>query len=220
MLDLEPRGLGPRRPIDLGPYDGLAFRLGCPAHWLSEGLIGNRVDSEGVKISRENKLGNHIVSTTKGTKLRPEMIALSALALTLGLGWASREYAFAQEKSAVKSQTVTLDQVKMNDYSDQGKQVGKIGIYVNGDAPRSSNFVTGRFVLDPGQSPHTPHTHAEEEVMIIESGHGDIFCDGKTTKVGPGSVMFTAPNDPHGIVNTGKTPLVFYFIKWEAKAKN
>ncbi len=35
------------------------------------------------------------------------------------------------------------------------------------------------------------------------------FGDGKTTKVGPGSVMFTAPNDLHGIVNTGKTPLVF-----------
>lgn len=142
---------------------------------------------------------------------------MSAVVLALGLGWASRELAFAQEKAAVRSQTVTLDQVKMKDYSDQGKQVGQIGIYLEGDAPRSSKFVTGRFVLDPGQTPHAPHTHVEEEVMVIESGQGEIFCNGKTTKVGPGSVMFTAPNDPHGIVNTGKTPLVFYFVKWEAK---
>ena len=32
--------------------------------------------------------------------------------------------------------------------------------------------------------------------MIIESGHGEIFCDGKTTKIGPGSVMYTAPERP------------------------
>jgi mannose-6-phosphate isomerase-like protein (cupin superfamily) len=160
------------------------------------------------------------VSQLKRSGFRPETIVVSVVALALGLGWLSREFAFAQEKAAVRSQTVTLDQVKMKDYSDQGKQVGKIGIYLDGDAPRSSKFVTGRFVLDPGQTPHAPHTHVEEEVMIIESGHGEILCDGKTTKVGPGSVMFTTPNDPHGIVNTGKTPLVFYFVKWEAKGKD
>jgi mannose-6-phosphate isomerase-like protein (cupin superfamily) len=160
------------------------------------------------------------VSQIKRSGFRSETVVVAAVALALGLGWMSREFTFAQEKAAVRSQTVTLDQVKMKDYSDQGKQVGQIGIYLEGDAPRSSKFVTGRFVLDPGQTPHAPHTHVEEEVMIVESGHGEIFCDGKTTKVGPGSVMFTTPNDPHGIVNTGKTPLVFYFVKWEAKGKN
>ena len=39
-----------------------------------------------------------------------------------------------------------------------------------GDTPASTKFVTGRFVLDPGKTPHPPHTHAEEEVMVIESG--------------------------------------------------
>ena len=56
--------------------------------------------------------------------------------------------------------------------------------------------------------------------MVIEKGNGEIFCDGKTTKVGPGSVMFTTPNAPHGIVNTGKEPIVFYFIKWASKPKS
>lgn len=151
--------------------------------------------------------------------LQPGTIVAVTLALGLGLGWAFREYAFAQEKALVTSRTVNLDQVKMTEYKDRDKAVGQIGVYVAGDAPRSAQFVTGRFVLDPGQTPHLPHKHVEEEVMIIESGTGEIFCNGETTKVGPGSVMFTAPNDPHGIVNTGKTPLVFYFVKWESKAK-
>ena len=50
--------------------------------------------------------------------------------------------------------------------------------------------------------------------MIVTAGAGEISCDGKTTAVGAGSVMFTAPNVKHGIKNTGKEPLTFYFVKW------
>ncbi|WP_406700979.1 cupin domain-containing protein [Singulisphaera sp. Ch08] len=157
------------------------------------------------------------VSTNQRSKCRPETIAFSAVLLAVILGWASREYVFAQSKAAARSQTVPLDQVKMSPFSYEGKPVGQVGVYLEGDTPKSSKFVTGRFVLDPGQTPHAPHAHVEEEVMVIESGQGEIFCDGKTTKVGPGSVMFTTPNDSHGIINTGKSPLVFYFIKWASK---
>ncbi len=107
----------------------------------------------------------------------------------------------------------------MKEYRYQEQPAGQIGLYVAGDTEASTKFVTGRFVLDPGKTPHAPHTHVEEEVMIVESGSGEIFCDGKTTKVGPGSVMFTEPNAPHGIVNTGSTPLVFYFVKWAPRPR-
>jgi mannose-6-phosphate isomerase-like protein (cupin superfamily) len=141
-----------------------------------------------------------------------------ALVFALALGWGTREVAFALEKAeTAEAQTVTLDQVKMGEYRYDGQPCGQIGIYVKGDSPKSSKFVTGRFVLDPGKTPHPPHTHLEEEVMIVEKGTGEIFCDGKTTKVGPGSVMFTTPNAPHGITNTGDMPLVFYFVKWADK---
>jgi mannose-6-phosphate isomerase-like protein (cupin superfamily) len=145
-------------------------------------------------------------------------IAPMALAAALGLGWALREAAFARERAdRVVSQTVTLDRVEMVEARDKDRPVGKIGFYVRGETPASSNFVTGRFSIDPGKTPHAPHTHPEEEVMIVESGRGEIFCDGKTTTVGPGSVMFTTPNAPHGITNTGEVPLVFYFVKWGTK---
>ena len=154
-------------------------------------------------------------------RLRPRTstVVLGAFAMALALGWASRERSFAQDKAALKSRTVTLDQVKMTDYSDRGSVVGKLGIYLAGDTPGSSRFVTGRLVLDPGKTPHPPHVHPEEEVMVIEQGTGEIEVDGQVTKVGPGSVMYTTPNVPHGIVNTGATPIVFYFIKWDAGSK-
>jgi mannose-6-phosphate isomerase-like protein (cupin superfamily) len=139
------------------------------------------------------------------------------LAIVLGLGWATRELTLAADStSPLKSRTVNVDQVTMNEFRYQDEAVGKNGLYVSGDTPASTKFVTGRFVLAPGKTPHAPHTHAEEEVMIVETGQGEIFCDGKTTKVGPGSVMYTTPHAPHGITNTGTTPLVFYYVKWES----
>ena len=74
--------------------------------------------------------------------------------------------------------------------------------------------MTGRFIIDPGKSPHAPHVHDDEEMLIVEAGQGEIICDGKTTKVGPGSVMYSTPNVAHGINNTGHEPLTFTFVKW------
>ena len=142
----------------------------------------------------------------------------AGLAMVLAAGWSYREIAFARERAGeVKSVTINLDQVEMKGATDRGQPVGENGVYVAGDTPASTKFVTGRFVLPPGKTPHLPHTHVEEEVMIIERGHGEIFCDGKTTKIGPGSVMYTTPNAPHGITNTGDEPIVFYYVKWEGR---
>ncbi len=142
----------------------------------------------------------------------------AGLALVLAAGWSYREVAFALEKAPeVTPATMKLEQLKMVDFVNNGQTVGQNGVYMAGDTPASKKFVAGRFLLLPGKSPHPPHTHSEEEVMIIESGRGEILCDGHTTKVSPGSVMYTTPNAPHGITNTGDEPIVFYYVKWESR---
>ncbi|WP_337175946.1 cupin domain-containing protein [Paludisphaera sp.] len=153
-------------------------------------------------------------------RVRPSTALLSLLCLVLAVGWAWREAAHAREGQApVLSKTVTLDEVPMSAYKDDGKPVGQIGLYFNGESELCSVLTTGRFVVDPGKSPHAPHVHPEEEILIVESGRGEIFCDGKTTKVGPGSVMFSAPNVPHNITCEGPEPMVFYFMKWLPKGQ-
>jgi mannose-6-phosphate isomerase-like protein (cupin superfamily) len=77
--------------------------------------------------------------------------------------------------------------------------------------------LSGMCVLDPGSSPHPPHQHPEEEFMIVASGTGEIYCGGKTTQVGPGAMMYCAGETIHGITNTGKLPLTFYWSKWLGK---
>ena len=88
--------------------------------------------------------------------------------------------------------------------------------HYNGPTEQLSGMVAGMCVLDPGSTPHPPHQHPEEEFMIVASGTGEIECAGTITQVGPGAMMYCAGNTIHGITNTGKLPMVFYWQKWLA----
>ncbi len=93
----------------------------------------------------------------------------------------------------------------------------RVFTHYNGPTDQLSGLCAGMCVLEPGSSPHPPHTHPEEEFMIVASGTGAIECDGKTTEVGPGAMMYCAGMVSHGITNTGKVPMIFYWSKWLAK---
>jgi mannose-6-phosphate isomerase-like protein (cupin superfamily) len=93
----------------------------------------------------------------------------------------------------------------------------RVFVHYNGPTDQLSGLCAGMAVLDPGASPHPPHRHPEEEFLIIADGTGEIECDGKTTQVGPGAIMYCAGDVLHGITNTGKLPLTFYWSKWMAK---
>jgi quercetin dioxygenase-like cupin family protein len=142
-------------------------------------------------------------------------ILASLLALALGIGWAAREHAHADEKAKqVASKTINLADVKLKEFAYEGKPRGEIGVYFEGETAGTRNFVVGQVRLKPGEEPHPIHTHPEEEVLIVTGGKGTIHCDGKDTPVTNGSVMYTAPNAGHTIKNTGTDVLTFYYIKW------
>ncbi len=92
----------------------------------------------------------------------------------------------------------------------------KVYLHYNGPTPQLSGMCTGMCLLDPGASPHPPHRHPEEEFLIIAAGTGEIECDGKTTQVGPGSILYCAGNTLHGVLNTGAAEMTFYWSKWLA----
>ena len=93
----------------------------------------------------------------------------------------------------------------------------RVFVHYNGPTDQLSGMCTGMAVLDPGASPHPPHRHPEEEFLIIADGTGEIECDGKTTQVGPGDIMYCAGNVLHGVTNTGPVPMTFYWSKWLGK---
>ncbi|MGI4758010.1 MAG: cupin domain-containing protein [Janthinobacterium lividum] len=90
-------------------------------------------------------------------------------------------------------------------------------VHFNGPTEQLATLCTGMAVVEPGASPHPPHSHPEEETMIIATGTGEITVNGQVTAVGPGAVMYCAADVLHGIVNTGIEPMTFYFSKWLGK---
>ncbi len=93
---------------------------------------------------------------------------------------------------------------------------GELSVYFEGPTDQLKTMTAGSLRLKPGMSPHPPHQHEEEEFMVVTEGTGEISMAGKVTPVGPGSMMYSAANKLHGIVNTGKVPLLFYYYKWKA----
>jgi len=68
--------------------------------------------------------------------------------------------------------------------------------------------------LPAGQVSHPPHTHANEEIIVISEGTLEAFQNGKTTRVGPGALLFMGSNQPHNVTNVGDTTAVYHVINW------
>jgi XRE family transcriptional regulator, regulator of sulfur utilization len=70
--------------------------------------------------------------------------------------------------------------------------------------------------LEPGKSPHPPHRHPNEELVIVWRGTLDALENGEWKRVGPGSVIFSASNQLHGLRNPGNEPAVYHVVNWKS----
>jgi mannose-6-phosphate isomerase-like protein (cupin superfamily) len=68
--------------------------------------------------------------------------------------------------------------------------------------------------LNPGSSPHPPHTHVNEELIILREGLVETLSNGQWVRVEPGSVIFNASNSLHGLRNIGTAPATYHVINW------
>jgi quercetin dioxygenase-like cupin family protein len=89
--------------------------------------------------------------------------------------------------------------------------------YFRGDTHGTRDMVVLAVTLKPGQAPHPPHRHAEEELMFLTEGAGTWHLDGKEFPGKKGDVVYAAPWSMHGIKNTGDGPLTYYMVKWNNK---
>lgn len=68
--------------------------------------------------------------------------------------------------------------------------------------------------LNPGQTSHPPHKHPNEELVIVREGTVEVLSNGEWKKLGPGSVIFNASNQLHGLRNVGAGPATYHVINW------
>ena len=73
--------------------------------------------------------------------------------------------------------------------------------------------------LAPGKSPHAPHQHQHEELLILKEGTLETFQSGTTSRVGPGGIIFQASNELHNVTNVGQAPATYFVIGWNVPGR-
>ena len=102
----------------------------------------------------------------------------------------TKSQGYGSSRSVVRAPTTTLDELEMH--------------------------IT---TLNPGLTSHPPHQHANEELIIIREGTVETLSAGEWKRIGPGSIIFNASNELHGIKNVGTTPATYHVVNWKSPGK-
>jgi (S)-ureidoglycine aminohydrolase len=86
--------------------------------------------------------------------------------------------------------------------------------YLDGKTTLLQNLEIHTSTVEGGEASHPPHTHADQEELVIIKEGTLTATIGKDSRVlGPGSVIYVLPGEEHGFVNAGKTPCTYFIIK-------
>jgi uncharacterized cupin superfamily protein len=90
-----------------------------------------------------------------------------------------------------------------------------------GATPNVSRMSAHVSVLSPGYSPHAPHAHPEEEILIILDGEAELVIarnesgfDARRERLGAGSFVYYPAFQFHTIHNAIATPITYLMFKW------
>ncbi len=114
----------------------------------------------------------------------------------------------ADDKPPVQSFAKTFAQ-----FTAKKTKTGESRAIVDGKSPTTGyEFEAHQTTLDPGKMPHPPHRHQHDELFLVRTGTLDFTLNGKTHRLGPGSVALAANNDEHGVKNAGTTPAKYFVV--------
>lgn len=80
--------------------------------------------------------------------------------------------------------------------------------------PTLANLECHITTLNPGESPHAPHRHADEELMIVKEGTLAAIQGERTNTVAAGGIIFEASNELHGLINIGTNRATYWVVKF------
>jgi quercetin dioxygenase-like cupin family protein len=92
-------------------------------------------------------------------------------------------------------------------------QQGERRVVFDSPTPALAELEMHITTLNPGESPHAPHQHPEEELMIIKEGTMEALQGDKTNIVEAGGIVFEASNELHGLRNVGTNRATYYVLK-------
>lgn len=69
-------------------------------------------------------------------------------------------------------------------------------------------------MLNPGFDSHAPHTHKEEEIILLLKGNVEMYIAGENIRAAPGDVVFLSSGVSHALKNIGNGPCEYFAFQW------
>lgn len=142
---------------------------------------------------------------------RDVWIAVLASAATASVAWAAQ----APQVNRLPSGTFDWTKLKVDSTA-----VGERRAVFDSASTNMDQVECHVTTVKAGLAPHAPHKHLEEELIIVKEGTLEVTLnETETTTVGPGSVIFAASNDMHGMKNVGDGPATYHVFKWRPRSR-
>ena len=136
---------------------------------------------------------------------RDMLVALIAASITVGA------LALATQEPVMGSSVFDW-----NSISAKPTEVGSVRSFFKARTATLDELEMHVTTLEPGKTSHAPHTHPNEELIIIKQGTVETLSNGEWKRVGPGSVIFNASNQLHGLRNVGSDEAIYHVVNWKS----
>ena len=86
--------------------------------------------------------------------------------------------------------------------------------FFNKATSQLAQFEMHTTALNADSVSHAPHTHVQEEIILILRGNVEMFIDGKYHKGSAGDLYFISANVPHALKNIGNEQCEYFAFQW------
>ena len=69
--------------------------------------------------------------------------------------------------------------------------------------------------LNPGEVSHLPHIHRSEEIILMRSGHVQMYINGQHYPAAGGDLVFLASGNPHALENKSAERCEYFALQWQ-----
>lgn len=86
--------------------------------------------------------------------------------------------------------------------------------FFNRGTSQLTQFEMHTTALNKDSVSHAPHTHVQEEIILLLRGDVTMNIDDKLIPASPGDVVFLSSGIPHALLNTGKEQCEYFAFQW------
>lgn len=125
---------------------------------------------------------------------------------------AAAQASHALEPSLVRSGVTSADAART-----ETADWGSITVYTEGETAGTTSSLSAVATIKPDSEIHPPHSHVEEEYLLVTSGTGTWTLGERDFPAKAGDMLYAAPNVLHGIRSSKDGPLTFVVVKFTPK---